>query len=330
MNCQACKEKAVEVIEKCDDEIQPYELCQECHRRLLSYSLRPIEWYNLASIHTFNKFLLHDDFYEDDGEATQPEEEIEVFEGHNAPLLNNVASNIELLLDYCIAKWWLEEDMIKCLKKHNPQQLQESILDRFSKSRNYYVQNRLYEIASISLGSFCREWIRESWKQYKGEHIIELSRAASLCLPFDEGYNFVKNALEDFSESELPHVAFSCLYNFRTPLNLEWIEYKVRVPVKDSWGRLAAASNPSWGKLNEWILKGRPYSLVAIDTLINLIPHAGEIVLNNLNPKPILINPIEIAVMSQVLREYGEKDKVPRVTQRIEKILKNWEAILGY
>lgn len=105
MYCQACKIRQVEVIEKCDDEIQPYELCNECHKRLLSYSLRPIEWYNLASIHTFNKFLLHDDFYEDDGVATQPEEDVEGIEDLIAPSLDDVKENIESLIDFCIAKW---------------------------------------------------------------------------------------------------------------------------------------------------------------------------------------------------------------------------------
>ncbi len=329
MNCQACKVRPVDVIEKCDDELQPYELCHECHSRLLSYSLRPIEWYNLASIHTFNRFLLHDDFYEDNGEATQPEEDVEDPENYAAPVLSSVENNIELLLDFCIVKWSLDEDIISSLKKHQPHLLQESIIDRFNKSNNYDVKDRLYEIASRTLGSFCSEWIRGRWRQYNGDHIFGLSEAAYHCLPFNEGYNLVINALKNIPESKLPHVAFSCLYAFRTPLTLEWIEEKVKSPVKDSWGRLAAASNPSWDKLNVWIQKGRPYSLVAIDTLIRLIPHPGEFVLKRLNPRPILNNPSTIDIMSQVLLEYYEKDKVPRVRQGVEKILNNWGVIVG-
>lgn len=329
MYCQACKVRPVEVIEKCDDEMQPYELCNKCHKRLLTYSLRPIEWYNLSSIHTYNKFLLHDDFYEDNGEATQPEEDVEYSEEYKAPCLYTVENDIELLLDYCIAKWWIEEDMIKCLKKHNPQALQESIKCRFDKSENYYVKDRLYEIAAKSLGNLCREWIRERWNLYNGDHIIALSEAAHYCLPFDEGYNLVKGALENIPENKLPHIAFCCLYLFRTPLTLEWIETKVKSPVKDSWGRLAAASNPSWDKLNEWINKGRPHSFVAIDTLIKLIPHPGECVLSRLTPIPALINPATIDSMAQVLREYSDKDKVPRVMQGIDKIIGNLEIICG-
>ncbi|GLC31189.1 hypothetical protein bsdE14_25990 [Clostridium omnivorum] len=329
MYCQACKIRQVEVIEKCDDEIQPYELCNECHKRLLSYSLRPIEWYNLASIHTFNKFLLHDDFYEDDGVATQPEEDVEGIEDLIAPSLDDVKENIESLIDFCIAKWWLEGNMINCLKQHEPHILFKSIKSRFDNSENYYVKGRLYEIASRILGRFCEDWIREKWKFYDGKHIIHLSEAACFCLPFDEGFNFVLSALENISDNELPHMAFSCLYKFRAPQAINWMETKVKSPVKDSWGSLAAASNPSWDKLNEWILKGRPYSLVAIDTLNRLIPHPGHIALNRLNPRPVLINPSSIELMSQVLKEYSEKDNVPRVKQAVDKIISNWNIILG-
>lgn len=48
MNCQGYNIRPIEVIEKWDDKIQPYELCKKCHKRLIAYSLRPIEWYNLA------------------------------------------------------------------------------------------------------------------------------------------------------------------------------------------------------------------------------------------------------------------------------------------
>ncbi|MDF2672068.1 MAG: hypothetical protein K0R09_333 [Clostridiales bacterium] len=329
MNCQACKIRQVEVIEKCDDEIEPYKLCHECHERLLSYSLRPIEWYNLASIHTFNKFLLHDDFYEDDGVATQPEKDVDEAKDLMAPALDSVKDSIESLLDYCIAKWWLEEDMISCLKYHMPHLLLQSIKIRFDCTQNYFIKSRLYEIASKSLGRFCEGWIRERWRMYNGEHIMCLSEAACLCLPFDEGFNLVLNALECIPENELPHVAFSCLYRFRTQSALNWIEIKVKSPVKDSWGRLAAASNPTWDKLNVWLQNGRPYSLVAIDTLINLIPYPGENALRRLTPRPILINPSSIALMSQVLKQYCEKDNVPRVRQAIEKIIMNWDIITG-
>lgn len=50
-------------------------------------SLRPIECYNLAVVQSPNKFLLHDDFYEGDGEACQLEEDVVVTKKDKAPTL---------------------------------------------------------------------------------------------------------------------------------------------------------------------------------------------------------------------------------------------------
>ena len=49
--CQACKKSGAEVIERADDPDDPYRLCRPCHQRLIHHSLRPLEWYNLASWH---------------------------------------------------------------------------------------------------------------------------------------------------------------------------------------------------------------------------------------------------------------------------------------
>lgn len=46
------------VVESSDEPKQPYQLCHQCNERLLSYSLRPIEWYNLAVLHSPKQFLL--------------------------------------------------------------------------------------------------------------------------------------------------------------------------------------------------------------------------------------------------------------------------------
>jgi len=122
--CEACKINKINVVEPSDDPDQPYKLCNQCHKRLLKYSLRPVEWYNLAVIHSPNKFLLHDDFYDDDGEACQPEEDVIVTKKDKAPTLKNVRNDLESLLDFSITRWFLEEDVIMALKKHdNPMTL---------------------------------------------------------------------------------------------------------------------------------------------------------------------------------------------------------------
>src|SRR5258708_7754419 len=70
--CQACQRTPVEVVVEEDDPTQPYRVCRACARRLHLHSLRPLEWFNLAAVHGQAKYLLHDDFYWDNGIAQQP------------------------------------------------------------------------------------------------------------------------------------------------------------------------------------------------------------------------------------------------------------------
>jgi hypothetical protein len=80
-----------------DDPDEPYLVCQQCHDRLMSRSLRPLECYNLAKRHGWAKFLLHDDFY-DDGEASQPEEDVDEAEQYPAPTLKQDQQSPDALL----------------------------------------------------------------------------------------------------------------------------------------------------------------------------------------------------------------------------------------
>ena len=72
MLCQATgiEEATVEVGSRAGE--GPYRVCAGAAGRLETRSLRPREWFNLAVIHGPFEFLLHDDFYSEDGEACQP------------------------------------------------------------------------------------------------------------------------------------------------------------------------------------------------------------------------------------------------------------------
>lgn len=86
------------ILEASDEQKQPYELCHQCHEKLLTYSLRPIEWYNLAVLHSPKQFLLHDDFYGEDGQAFQLEEDDVITKSEKAPTLQAVRCDLVSLL----------------------------------------------------------------------------------------------------------------------------------------------------------------------------------------------------------------------------------------
>ncbi|UTR10118.1 hypothetical protein MM300_19915 [Evansella sp. LMS18] len=214
----------ISVVEESDDEKQPYRLCLECHDRLVKYSLKPIEWYNLAVIHSPKKFLVHDDFYDDNGEATQPEEEVYVSDNYMAPTLENVKNDLELLLDFSITRWFLEGEVIYALNQHDKVSLLNSVKHRFYDTVNYDVKSRMLEIIADVLGDVASDWVRELWDNYDDSFLIQLSWAASSSLPAKEGLKYIFGKLESLSDKELIMSVFSCLHRFRSIEVLDWIE----------------------------------------------------------------------------------------------------------
>src|SRR6185295_2208136 len=94
-SCEACKAAQVQSIVESDDPTSPFAVCSACAHRLRTFSLRPLEWYNLVCSHSPYEFLLHDDFFDDDGTACQPEEDVVDAELFPAPTLEAVVGNVE-------------------------------------------------------------------------------------------------------------------------------------------------------------------------------------------------------------------------------------------
>jgi hypothetical protein len=266
--CEACKINEMNVVEASDDPDQPYKLCDQCHNRLLKYSLRPTEWYNLAAVHSPNKYLLHDDFYEEDGEACQPEEDVIVTIKEKAPELGEVRNDLESLLDFSITRWFLDHDVINVLKKHDPFMTLSSVKSRFYGTHNFEVKSRMLEIAADVLGTYASGWVRELWNRYDQAFLYPISWATASSLPLEEGLNHVFGKLRFVSEKELPRAAFTCLYRFRSSEILDWMETTCTT-FHDNWGRLAAVCFPTWERMKSWLDKGRPLSLIALDTMAN-------------------------------------------------------------
>ncbi|MFB3167394.1 hypothetical protein P5G62_009755 [Neobacillus sp. 179-C4.2 HS] len=320
--CEACKINEINVVEQSDDTDQPYKVCSQCHERLLKYSLRPIEWYNLAIIHSPNKPLLHDDLYDEDGESCQPEEDVFVTKKNKAPTLKNVRNDLESLLDFSITRWFLEDDVIKALNKHDNQLTLNSVKSRFYETENYEIKTRLLEIVADVLGSSASEWVRELWRNFDEELLCPISWATASSLPAEEGLNNIFGKLKLVSEKELPIAAFTCLYRFRSFCILDWIE-STCTTFNDNWGRLASVCFPTWERMKSWLNKGRPLSLIALDTMANCVKGYGNIV-EQFSPKILGTDKSEV---DQVLNDYFQIDDVPRVKMKLSIIMENKKEI---
>ncbi|TCI23004.1 hypothetical protein [Exiguobacterium sp. SL-9] len=317
--CEACQNRMVEVVETMDDPNQPYRLCTICHHRLHTRALRPIEWYNLASIHTPTKPLLHDDFYDEDGLACQPEDDFVATECELAPTLKHIQHELTPLLNFAVTRWYLEAEVIQAFKQHDALETLHAVKMRFQETNNVEVKSRMLEIAADVIGTEASDWIRALWYTYDEPLLYPLAAATSSSLPPDEGLALVYHQLSTVSRNELPNAAFFCLYRFRSPDVLDWIESHCE-QFDDHWGSLAAVSLPTWSRMKAWLQLGRPLSLVALDTMVNCVEGYGGIYVAESSPR--ILEPVPSEIES-VLLQYQQNDPVPRVQTNVSIILQN-------
>lgn len=324
MKCEACEKNIVEVIEPCDDPIEPYQVCGVCHKRLLARALRPFEWYNLAKRHGWYQFLLHDDFYDEEGRADQAEMEVDDQEQYPAPSLSSVSADIEELLDYSITRWSLTSELVDAWNAHAKQEMLDAIQKRFCATNNADIRACILELCALCLGNLGAEFVRSAWNYYPDDlGLGSLAQASAKCLPHTEGYDRVLKALDALDVRKRRDLMYTLGY-FRSAETLDWIESNIVEPVTDSWGYLAASSSVDWSRLERWLLLGRPLSLVAIDTLraIQRMPtktlKERQVRLAGAPPK---------GELQAALESYASRDPMPRVTQRVDSIMKNYELL---
>ncbi|MGS2778280.1 hypothetical protein ACVBAX_12995 [Robertmurraya sp. GLU-23] len=142
-------------------------------------------------------------------------------------------------------------------------------------------------------------------------------------MPAEEGLSNVFEKLKLVSEKELPIAAFTCLYRFRSSNILDWIESTSTI-FNDNWGRLAAVCFPTWERMKTWLNKGRPLSLIALDTMANCVKGYGDIYVEQFSPKILGTDKYEV---EQILNDYYQKDGVPRVKMKVARIVENKQEI---
>ncbi|MDB4798862.1 hypothetical protein OAH36_04610 [Verrucomicrobia bacterium] len=311
------------VVETCDDRDSPYRVCKACHDRLMARALRPVEWYNLAKSHSWSQYLLHDDFYDEDGTASQPETDVVDAVSHPAPRLSNVAGDPERLLDYSITRWHLDDDTKGAWQIISPEAVLPAISTRFTSTGNQNIRSACLEVASLTQGEGGADFVRYCWGEYPFVDLISLSQASAACLPFREGFDRVCDALAEFEGSQKRDLMFALSY-FRSTEALDWIERTVFEPITESWGYLAAASDLDWQRIEAWFGTGRPLSLVAIDALRSIV---RPMTLFLREHSPTLRDRPTPEIFSTVLTEYMKRDPVPRVEQRIKGLLEHGTSL---
>ena len=200
--CQACRHRPVVEVIADDDPTGPYKVCEDCAHRLQNRALRPIEWFNLAAIHGWSKYLLHDDFYDQDGTAVQPSIELLPTEGFRAPTLKEASASLDRLVDYCITRWWLDEVEHETLRAVGKESLMEELQFRV-KSGNTEILQVAYDICGNVLGEYAGPWVRTQYARACEDHILlSWARAAAETLPRSEGLQKTISALGRLDDRE--------------------------------------------------------------------------------------------------------------------------------
>lgn len=315
--CEACESAPAELAEACDNPNEPYHLCFKCCERLHVRTLRPVEWYNLAKRHGPGAFLLHDDFYDEDGTATQPEEDVEAPDRFPAPTFAEVAQVPEKLLDYSITRWHFDAELSNAWSALPQQAVLETLSRRFAASCNGEVRSTVLLTCASALHELGADLVRYAWGETSATiSFASLGKASANCLPFREGFDRVASAIAE-SKSRARDLIYALSY-FRSPEALDWIERQEIEPITESWGYLAAASKLEWTRVEKWLEVGRPLSLVAIDALRAIVKPMTPLLREY---APRLHQPPTLERFRQVLSEYAERDRVPRVQFRINQLL---------
>lgn len=322
--CDACGLAESDTTFLFEYETVPCHLCEGCHDRLMASALRPIEWFNLAKRYGCTQAPLHDDMYEDDGTATQPDYPVDSPELFPMPTLEDVSGDPQTLLDFTITQWSLNEDIINAWQQLSGEDVVPVLSSRFAQSDNPDINSQILEVACIFSKS-AEALVRDAWHHDpKKVHLYSLAKATARCMPCDEGLDRVIDALNHCPENQ-KHNTISALEYFHSPRVLDWIQTNISSPVTGSWGWLAAASQLDWARAAKWIELGKPLSLVALDALIVIIRPQPKMLAEC---TPRLLHAPDAKTLTDTLAHYALLDPSPRVKKDTAFIIANVDVLL--
>lgn len=324
MKCESCNIIDIEVEELSGEGLKPYRLCRQCQHRLTHRALRPLELFNLVSIHG-HAYLLHDDFYDYyTGEATQPE--IDVLEADKFPFpdFEQIKTDLNRLINFAFVQHFTDEKVIEQLRHFDKQEVLKIVDSKVSYNRA--INYKAYEVVARVVERTAESWIKNEWTNRKEDELLLFAKAIAKCLDFDEAFEILTKELESGEDKFLSENVYALLY-FQSDKTLDWIE-KVSSRIKNvssNWGQLAASSQFAWHRADKWLTIGRPLSLVALDAL-SLCTTTGDrlnqsLWLRQLQPK--LIDNPRPELIANRLRDYLTVDSVPRTKNAVKTIIDN-------
>ena len=310
--CEACRERSVaEVIDEYDPD-EPYRVCGECGRRLRQWALRPLEWFDLAAKYGWGKYPLHDDFYDDDVVALQPDTDDCSANGTLAPTLDEAARSLDRLVDYCMTRGQLGAPEYDAFRTFPAEAILGELKRRAATGNRQILQVTL-TLCANALNPSPHLCARPFTRACNDNELSSWAEAAARCLPHPEGLHNTIDALQAYSGRELRECKDALLW-FRSVAVLDWIEVHAQsANITADWGQLAALSDLSWSRVEAWLSRGRPLSLIALDALKEFIQRPGQaLIVKRLEPK--LKGCPDRLTLARALQAYIAADTAPRAS----------------
>jgi hypothetical protein len=143
--CEATRTLPAEVRIKSDDPKHPFLLCKDVARRLKACALTPLEYYRLSAIHG-RDFWLHDDFYDDLGNAQQPTVPVPRKQGERFPSFHEVRNNMDDLLDYFFSRPKQAEHTLGAFARFDKDRLFQAVDRRLGRPPRKAIEGAAYLI----------------------------------------------------------------------------------------------------------------------------------------------------------------------------------------
>ncbi|NOY65633.1 MAG: hypothetical protein GXO97_09630 [Nitrospirae bacterium] len=216
--------------------------------------------------------------------------------------------------DEIVQCWRIDEKYINILKDFPAEEVLSAFSRTLERTKSRRMIDLIFELCARVLGKKGADFVRARWDRYHKDHFsYGLSLAAFRCLPHEEGFRLIADALAKMECSELSRYR-SCLIWFKTSWALDWIEENIRTPVDFVWGAIAAESRFNWHRARKWLDSGRPLSIVALDALSLCLQR------RSMGKRHDFRMP-DIDELVSTLRNYLKHDDTPGIRERISYII---------
>lgn len=321
MICDSCELDTA----TCKWEDLPVSLCEACKNLLENTALRPDMWFRLARIIGPNHYILHDDFYNEDGYPYAPEVKIDNNEYKKYIIQRGgpYADESDFINDI-LTRYLVNEEEIIISKSLNPSILFKLAAKEISETDVEEFRYTAYQIMGILPSTDqINKFIHERWEKDKNEYWGAIARCAIRHLPESEALNLIRSSLLK-EEWQYPNDCLEVLTGFQSKdaiLIFSEVVAHRKLALAQNLGAYLRACNPQWSIIKKFIKSGRPMSLPAIDCLwVEDSPQYNRY-FSRRKLTPINVDKTEL---TEILVEYLKQDSVPRVKKAVISIFEKY------